>query len=44
MIKKPQIKASADVIRKALLQEFETFLYKNKIHFEKEGAFTLPRH
>jgi len=39
MIKKPQIKASADVIRKALLQEFETFLYKNKIHFEKEVMY-----
>ena len=39
MIKKPQIKASADVIRNALLQEFETFLYKNKIHFEKEVMY-----
>lgn len=39
MIKKPQIKTSADVIRKALLQEFETFLYKNKIHFEKEVMY-----
>jgi len=37
MIKKPQI--TKDVIRKALLQEFETFLYKNKIHFEKEVMY-----
>ena len=34
---KPKI--TQDVIRKALLQEFETFLYKNKIHFEKEVMY-----
>ena len=34
---KPKI--TQDVIREALLQEFETFLYKNKIHFEKEVMY-----
>lgn len=37
MINKTKI--NQDVIRKALLQEFETFLYKNKIHFEKEVMY-----